>query len=305
MTRKHMELKDTHTIEAACDFYMRTPKYHALSLRSKTDYDYNLIRVCKTKVQNDKQLGNIKLRDLRFKHVTVAYDKWQTTVGIRQANYTATCLSIVLNTAIRHEALVTNPVSLVQRTKDKIRKVRWTDAQVITFLDTAYSDWKWRSIGLIIHMAYEWAQRVGDMRTLQWSNIDLTTKTLDLEQSKRRAEVRLPIDDDLCRMLAEQKDTFGFQRYVAPAVEPQGSAYKPYASGDIHKLVNEVKAHAGLPPEITAMDLRRTGITQLVEGGVDTFGIMQVSGHSNPQSVKPYLVNTLTGSTNALANRKK
>jgi len=302
---KHMELKDTHTIEAACDFYMRTPKYHALSLRSKTDYDYNLIRVCKTKVQNDKQLGNIKLRDLRFKHVTVAYDKWQTTVGIRQANYTATCLSIVLNTAIRHEALVTNPVSLVQRTKDKIRKVRWTDAQVITFLDTAYSDWKWRSIGLIIHMAYEWAQRVGDMRTLQWSNIDLTTKTLDLEQSKRRAEVRLPIDDDLCRMLSEQKDTFGFQRYVAPAVEPQGSAYKPYASGDIHKLVNEVKAHAGLPPEITAMDLRRTGITQLVEGGVDTFGIMQVSGHSNPQSVKPYLVNTLTGSTNALANRKK
>jgi hypothetical protein len=32
---------------------------------------------------------------------------------------------------------------------------------------------------------------------------------------------------------------------------------------------------------------------------------MQVSGHSNPQSVKPYLVNTLTGATNALANRKK
>jgi integrase len=302
---KHMELKETHTIEAACDFYMRTPKYHALSLRSKKDYDYNLLRVCKTKVQNDKQLGNIKLRDLRFKHATVAYDKWQTNVGIRQANYMATCLSIVLNTAIRHEALVTNPVTLVQRTRDKVRKVRWTDAQVVTFLDTAYSQWKWRSIGLIIHMAYEWAQRVGDMRTLQWSNIDLTTKTLDLEQSKRRAEVRLPIDDDLCRMLSEQKDTFGFQQYVAPAVEPQGSAYKPYASGDIHKLVNEVKAHAGLPPEITAMDLRRTGITQLVEGGVDTFGIMQVSGHSNPQSVKPYLVNTLTGSTNALANRKK
>jgi len=305
MTRKHMELKDTHTIEAACDFYMRTPKYHALSLRSKTDYDYNLIRVCKTKVQNDKQLGNIKLRDLRFKHVTVAYDKWQTTVGIRQANYTATCLSIVLNTAIRHEALVTNPVSLVQRTKDKIRKVRWTDAQVITFLDTAYSDWKWRSIGLIIHMAYEWAQRVGDMRTLQWSSVNLSAKRLDLEQSKRRAEVHIPIDDALCKMLAEQYETFGFQQYVVPAVEPHNGVYRPYPSTDIHKLVNEVKAHAGLPPDITAMDLRRTGITQLVEGGADTFSIMQVSGHSNPQSVKPYLVNTLTGATNALASRKK
>ena len=305
MASKQAELKEFDTIETACNFYMRTPKYQSLSYRSKKDYDYNLLRACKTKVQNDKMLGNIKLRDLRFKHATVAYDKWLVKVGIRQANYTATCLSIVLNTAIRHEALVTNPVTLVQRTRDKVRKVRWTDAQVVTFLDTAYSQWKWRSIGLIIHMAYEWAQRVGDMRTLEWSNIDLTNQTLDLEQSKRRAEVRLPIDDNLFKMLTEQHKDFGFQQYVAPAVEPQGRVYRPYESGDIHKLVNEVKAHAGLPPQITAMDLRRTGITQLVEGGVDTFGIMQVSGHSNPQSVKPYLVNTLTGSTNALANRKK
>ena len=305
MTRKQVELKDSDTIATACDFYMRTPKYQALSYRSKKDYEYNLLRACKTKVQNDKVLGNIKLRDLRFKHATVAYDKWLVNVGTRQANYMATCLSIVLNTAIRHEALVTNFLTLVQRTKDKTRKVRWTDTQVVTFLDTAYSEWKWRSIGLIIHMAYDWAQRVGDMRTLQWSNIDLTTQTLDLEQSKRRAEVRLPIDDALCKMLTEQKKDFGFQQYVAPAVEPHNGVYRAYPEGDIHKLVNEVKAAAGLPSEITAMDLRRTGITQLVEGGVDTFGIMQVSGHSNPQSVKPYLINTLSGATNALSQRKK
>jgi hypothetical protein len=106
-------------------------------------------------------------------------------------------------------------------------------------------------------------------------------------------------------MLTKQQEDFGFQQYVAPSVEPHNGVYRPYPSGDIHKLVNEVKAAANLPPEITAMDLRRTGITQLVEGGADAFGIMQVSGHSNPQSVKPYLVNTLTGATNALANRKK
>ena len=305
MASKQAELKDSDTIVTACNFYMSTPKYQSLSYRSKKDYDYNLVRACITKVQNDKVLGNIKLRDLRFKHATVAYDKWLVKVGIRQANYMLTCLSIVINTAIRHEALVTNPLALVQRTKDKVRRVRWTDAEVVKFLDTAYSQWKWRSIGLIIHMAYEWAQRVGDMRLLKWSNIDLHNQTMHLAQNKRGAEVRLPIDDNLFKMLTEQHKDFGFQQYVAPAVEPKGSAYKPYASGDIHKLVNAVKAHAELPSKITAMDLRRTAITQLVEGGVDTFGIMQVSAHSNPQSVKPYLVNTLTGATNALANRKK
>jgi integrase len=305
MARKNKELKDKDTIETACEFYVYTPKYNKLSTRSKKDYDYNFKRICETKVQNNKKFGNIRLRDLRFKHVTVAYDMWLSSVGTRQANYMATCLSIVLNTAIRHEALLSNPVTLIQRTQDRARKVRWTDEQVVTFLNTAYSRWRWRSIGLILHMAYEWAQRIGDMRTLKWSNVDLENKILELEQSKRRAQVRLPIEGSLLEMLKKQHEDFGFQQYVAPAVEPHNGVYRAYPSTDIHKLVNEVKAAADLPREITAMDLRRTGITQLVEGGVDTFGIMQVSGHSNPQSVKPYLVNTLSGATNALSQRKK
>jgi hypothetical protein len=61
MASKQAELKESDTIETACNFYMRTPKYQSLSYRSKKDYDYNLLRACKTKVQNDKVLGNIKL----------------------------------------------------------------------------------------------------------------------------------------------------------------------------------------------------------------------------------------------------
>jgi integrase len=41
------------------------------------------------------------------------------------------------------------------------------------------------------------------------------------------------------------------------------------------------------------MDLRRTAITEMVEAGVDLAGVMQVSGHSSPSSVTPYLVNTI------------
>ena len=67
--------------------------------------------------------------------------------------------------------------------------------------------------------------------------------------------------------------------------------------------MNEVKEEAKLSKDLTALDLRRTGITEMVEAGVDTLGIMQVSGHSNPQSVKPYLVNTLKGASNALNKR--
>ena len=300
-----MELNDNNTIEYACNFYMHTPKYLALSSRSQRDYASNLNKMCATKVHNNKSIGRIKLRDFRYKHITVAYDLWQNTIGVRQANYVATCLSIVLNTAIKHEALVTNPVSLLDRTKEKQRKVRWSEDQVKLFLDTAYSQWRWRSIGLIVHMQYDWAQRVGDMRLLKWCDVDLKNKRLDLEQSKRRADVHLPINDKLCAMLIQQKKDFGFQQYVAPQVEPRNGAYVPYADVDIHIAVNEVKKVAGLATNITAMDLRRSGITEMVEAGVDTFEIMQVTGHSNPQSVTPYLVNTLRGASSALSKRNK
>ena len=61
---------------------------------------------------------------------------------------------------------------------------------------------------------------------------------------------------------------------------------------------------AGLSTELRLSDLRRTGTTEMVEAGVGMAGIMQVTGHANPQSVKPYLKNTLKGANTALSMRK-
>ena len=304
MPPKQEELKSTHTIRRACDFYMRTPKFCVLGAKSQYDYERNLEFACKTSVQGGKFLGNIKLKDLQFSNVTVAYDYWQVKHGVRAANYIATCLSIVLNTARRHEVLLSNPVSLIQRAKAKPRKIKWTTPQVKQFLDTAYNNWEWRSIGLIVHMAFHWAQRIGDMRLLEWGALDLDKGVLNLEQSKRGADVHLPVQGGLLPMLKQQKEDFGFLPYVAPRVRARAGAYTPYDDVEICGLVNSVKEAAGLPKELTAMDLRRTAITQMVERGVDVVGIMQVSGHSSPQSVMPYLVNTLAGATKALSNRE-
>ena len=198
-----------------------------------------------------------------------------------------------------------DPVRLIETRSTAPRKVKWTREQVVSFLDTAYGNFKWRSIGLIVHMAYEWAQRVGDMRMLTWNHINFDAKRVDLTQSKRGADVHLPIPDDLLTMLKQQSQDFGFQDYVAPKTKPVAGAYVPYPIDHIDTAINEVKQEAGLPKEITAMDLRRTAITEMVEGDADLAQIMQVSGHRNPESVKPYLVNTFSGASNALAKRNK
>jgi len=127
-----------------------------------------------------------------------------------------------------------------------------------------------------------------------------------MKQSKRGAEVHLPISDTLIKMLQQQKDDFGFQDYVCPRPNPgRGKTYTPYSMQEISYLVSDIKKQANLCASLYAMDLRRTAITEMVEAGVDLAGVMQVSGHQNPQSVKPYLVNTFSGASQALAKRNE
>ena len=233
-----------------------------------------------------------------------AYQQWLNR-GIRTANMTATVSSVLFNTAVELELIPNNPMKHVTKMQTQPRKVMWTEDQVRLFLDTAYGEYKWRSIGLIVHMAYSFAQRIGDMRTLEWSNINFEGRRLDLEQSKKRAEVHLPIKDSMYRMLEQQRKDFGFQKYVAPHPYPRGGRYAIYSDIDIGVQVNQVKKVAGLPKDLTAMDMRRTAITEMVEAGVDTTQIMAVSGHNSPNSMRPYIKHTYKSAANALDRREE
>jgi len=305
MKRKKLVISESSTVRQACEFYFNTPAYLNITGRSQKDYFIAMINACNTTIQNGKLFGNVKLKDVKFKHVTHLYDTWLVNKGVRRSNYHATCMSIVFNTAIRHEAMGINPVALIKRSKPPPRKVYWKESHVKLFLNTSFSQYRWRSIGLIVYMAYEWGQRLGDIRKLQWSNINFASQRLDLEQSKRRADVHLPITDDLFKQLQKQHEEFSSSsNYVAPRVYPRSGSYSPYTMVEVSQLINEVKEESGLPKKLWGMDLRRTAIPEMVEAGVDITGIMQVSGHNSPQSVMPYLVNTFSGASTALNKRK-
>ena len=85
---------------------------------------------------------------------------------------------------------------------------------------------------------------------------------------------------------------------------PVGGEYHPYSIERLSKAGRSVMREAGLSEELRLMDLRRTGTTQMVEAGVSMGQIMSVTGHSNPQSVKPYMKNTYASANNALTTRK-
>ena len=295
--------KQNATLEEVINFYRNSDVYRRLSSSSQKDYESHLQATVLTQVEG-KTLGGYRCKNLKVRHITQAYEQW-LSVGTRTANYRRSVLSAAWKHAMRHDVFIHNPIALVQTVTEKSRRVHWSREQVSIFLDTAYSDFRWRSIGLIVHMAYDWGQRVGDIRLLTWDSLDLNECRIDMTQNKRNAEVHLPISQGLCAMLRQQKEEFGFQEYVVPRVKPRAGAYTPYDKEEISLHINKILEEANLPKELTAMDLRRTAVTEMMEGGVDLAGIMQVTGHQNAASVKPYMVNTFSGASKALAARGK
>jgi integrase len=285
-----------NTVEELVNTYYSSNNFNMLRERSQKDYRYFLSVLV-------AEFGDCDYTSVTSKQAKHAYEEWVKR-GITFANHVCTVSSLIYRYAIDMEYATINPFANIKRKTPVQRKVVWTEDDVRQFLDTAYSQFEWRSIGLIIHMAYEWCQRLGDMRLLQWSNIDLDNRKLFLEQSKRRSQVTLPIGDDLNEMLMEQEQDFGFQTYVAPRVLPVGGEYHPYSIERLSKAGRAVMREAGLDEKLRLMDLRRTGTTQMVEAGVPMGQIMSVTGHSNPQSVKPYMKNTYTSANNALTARK-
>jgi len=284
------------TVKHLVDKYYNSNDFKMLRSRTKKDYKYFL------GIMLD-DFGSVKFCELTSKQAKHAYEGWVGR-GISLANHVCTVSSILFRYAIDMEYATVNPFANVRRKTPPQRKVVWTEDDVRQFLDTAYGEFQWRSIGLIVHMAYEWCQRLGDMRLLTWDNIDLEEHKLYLEQSKRRAEVTLPIEDDLLEMLTQQEQDFGFQQYVVPRTTPVQGEYHPYSMERLSKAGRAVMREAGLSEELRLMDLRRTGTTQMVEAGVPMGQIMSVTGHSNPQSVKPYMKNTYASANSALTARK-
>ncbi len=279
-------------ISAVITEYYKSLDYRSLSPAAQKDYKYCLDTLQATTVRN-LRIGNTYLQTLTTPKAQTAYNKWAER-GIPFANHTKAVASKLYNYAIQVGHTETNPFSKVSNRPHRPRKVVWTREDINLFLTTAYGEFKWRSVGLIVQMAYEWCQRLGDMANLTWDKYDFDNRVLYLEQSKRRARVELPTTDELHDMLVQQHNDVGFQPYVAPMCYGLKVESKPYNKFHLSIIARRIMNRCGLPKEYQIMDMRRTGTTEMIDAGVPIPQILSVTGHANFQSVKPYMKNTLT-----------
>ena len=135
------------TVQQLVDKYYTSNDFSMLRDRTKKDYQYFLGVMCDS-------FGDVNFDKLTSKQAKHAYEEWVVR-GISFANHICTVSSIVYRYAIDMEYAQINPFASVRRKTPPQRKVVWTEDDVRQFLDTAYSEFEWRSIGLIVHMAYD------------------------------------------------------------------------------------------------------------------------------------------------------
>ena len=271
----------------AVDRYLHTRQFASLAGSTQKSYESSLLSFCRMSV-GGRTLGNVSTKKINVPLCTEIYDTWEMDTSTANANHNARIFSVVMNYLVSMEELVSNPMSRVRKRTSEPRSVVWTHDQVMAFLDKAFTDFNWRSIGLIVLMCYEWGQRPIDIRNLTWDQLDLDNAVTTIIQTKRGSRVELPIPDNLIDMLKQQKEDWDFQPYVVPHHRPQDNAYRPLTVSQMTTLLGEVKEAAGLPEELQVGDLRKTAIVQMIESGVDHLAIQSVSGHKNVQSLNPY-----------------
>ena len=297
-----VSVQNNPTVQGLADEYLLSNDFNMLADKSKQDYQYFIKNMLSTIVES-KHLSRTYLKNMNGAKAKKSYEVWLNR-GISMANHICSVSRKMYSYGMEMGYVQSNPFSTFKCRTPKSRKTLWTRDQVKQFLDYAYTNFKTRNLGLIVQMAYEWCQRIGDMRLLKFEYIDFDKGILHLEQSKRRATVHLPISEDLLAMLVQQKEDYGFQEYVAPMPKAIRGAYKPYSLHGISKLGRVAMSSAGLPNELRLADLRRTGTTEMVEAGVSMGQIMSVTGHANPNSVMPYMKNTYLSAKKALTTRE-
>ena len=201
-------------INSLVDKYYLSSDFNMLTEKTKVDYSNCLSIMLNTNI-DDKFIYTTKVNKLTGAVARQSYELWLKR-GIYMANHICATSRKVYSFGMEMGYAEVNPFSTFKCKVTKPRKVTWTKEQIMQLLDFCYADFKYRSLGLIVQMAYEWCQRVGDMRLLQFDSIDYDKGILNLEQSKRGATVHLPISDNLLEMLIQQKDEYDFQKYVAP-----------------------------------------------------------------------------------------
>ena len=223
-------------------------------------------------------LNNGRIKDREKKGPSLSI---YTVKGIQRT------LSVCLEKAVDEGLLIKNPVSKVNLPiKNKPEMKTLKKEEIGAFLEET------KNCGCYEFYYLELAtgMRLGEICALEWTDLDVENKTINVNKSVRKINGQLiittpktkssnrtiRINDDLVDLLLAMKDRQIKSKYIFPSPE----------TGDIRdtsavtRKLHRIQDRAGLP-RIRFHDLRHTFATLTLEAGVDVKTVSHMLGHTD------------------------
>jgi integrase len=227
--------------------YRRSPKWAALSLKTRAQYERDL-----------DYLGDDRPVALVDRPYIM---NWVGDIGRRspsQANQFLASVSAFLSWCVVMEIIPANPCQGL--TKFKLGEwKRWPEHVVKDMIDNGSPTTR-----LAVALAYYTGQRRGDIARMRWENFE--GDGVRVHQGKTGELLYIPISRDLELIIAQ------YRREKGPVFEPFGDGNRIYEAvrSDLKKLGHDLLPFHGL---------RKSAAANLAESGATDREIMSVTGH--------------------------
>jgi integrase len=192
-------------------------------------------------------------------------------------------LRAFFNDAIRLGYITTNPCNGLSLLKVPKKVPRFLHADEVRLLLEKSASQELRSIILLAVLT---GMRIGEIVTLEWSDIDVARREIWIDnkpefQVKGGAERVVPIHDLVLQMLQAKPRT-------CPWVFTNAHGNK-CAVGNISRRFKLLTRKVGLPEEVHFHSLRHTSLTWLLCAGTPSEFVRQIAGHASITTTQIYL----------------
>ena len=226
----------------------------------------------------------------------------------RTINMEVGCLARILRKAKRWHLIADQLKPLPER-RNVGRAL--SEEEKAALINVARKKPEWQLASLAALLALNTTMRAGEIRCLQWRDIDLVEKTLTVRRSKTEAGERvIPLNEDAWAAVLELRERAkllsGSQTHSSWYVFPHGEGQGPIAipkrrigpavsvKPDPTKPMStwrtawrSLTREAGLPG-LRFHDLRHHAITELAESDASDQTIMSIAGHVSPKMLAHY-----------------
>lgn len=140
---------------------------------------------------------------------------------------------------------------------------------------------------VVIALLYGTGMRIGELRNLQWQDIERKNNRILIRQGKGSKDRYTLLSPTIIKHLEDYYRTYQTRTFVFGSKQMKG---KPLYIRSLQTIVNAAMVQAGFPSgKYTAHTLRHSFATHLLDNGCDMHTIQILLGHSDVRTTMVYL----------------